>query len=85
MTDKTEIEARIVELEADLGHALYPVTREQYVSGMLSVSDEVAKLQNIDMEWRRNNPERLWLSFLETVKSEKDRDSEVWKKMQRWD
>ncbi len=72
-------------MENEVGHALYPVTREDYVNERLRVSDKEAKNNNIDMEWRRNNQEQIWLNWLKLIKAEKDKNSSLWIKMKNWD
>ena len=58
-----------------------PISREEFVESMLNVSPEIAKMQKIDMEWRRNNQAQMWLEFLEDVKREKDKNSAQWRRM----
>lgn len=76
-----QIEVQIAALTKELGHALYPTSREEFVEGMLNVSPEIAKMQKIDTEWRRNNQAQMWLEFLEDVKREKDKNSAQWRRM----
>lgn len=76
-----QIEVQIAALTKEVGHALYPISREEFVESMLSVSPEIAKMQKIDMEWRRNNQAQMWLEFLEDVKREKDKNSAQWRRM----
>lgn len=85
MDEITQIEARIEVLMKEVGDALFPVTRERFIRDMLNVSDEIAEIQHIDMEWRRNNQEKMWLRNLEAMKREKDRNSPMWQKMRNWD
>lgn len=80
-----DIENRIAELEKEVGHALFPITREEFVIQRLRLSDDIAKMQHIDMEWRRNNPAKMWLEYLEDIKREKDNNTTVWQKMRNWD
>jgi len=85
MAKTDQLEKRIAELLEELGDALYPITRETFIHEMLSTDDVIAKMQNIDMEWRRNHKEQMWLDFLEEIKREKDAGSTQWQKMKRWD
>ena len=76
-----QIEVQIAALTKEVGHALYPISQEEFVESMLNVSPEIAKMQKIDMEWRRNNQAQMWLEFLEDVKREKDKNSAQWRRM----
>jgi len=82
-----DIEKRIVELETEVKHALFPITRESFEESMRnsSINDDVARMQGIDIEDRRTNPSKYYLYHLEYVKSQKDQNSTIWQKMQNWD
>lgn len=70
-----DIEKRIVELEAEVKHAIFPFTRESYEA-------DARRSSNDD---QRTNPTIAYLHFLERVKYEKDQNSTIWQKMQSWD
>lgn len=72
---QVKIQKRIVELEAEVKHALYPITREEF-------EDDARRSSNDE---HRANPSEAYLHFLELVKYEKDRNSPMWQKMQNWD
>ena len=82
-----DIEKRITELEAEVKHALFPITRESFEESMrnYSISDDIARMQGIDVEDRRANPSKYYLYHLEYVKQQKDENSTIWQKMRNWD
>lgn len=85
MDEINQIEARIKVLMEEVGNALFPVTREIFIFDMLNVSETIVEMNHIDVEWRRNNQERMWLSHLEAIKREKDSNSPMWQRMRNWD
>ncbi len=84
--DSDATEARISDLESELRPYLFPpLDRSDFLNFMLSINESDAKMQNIDLDWRRNNPAKVWLEHLEFLKSEKDRNSSLWNKLKNWD
>ncbi|SEJ91165.1 hypothetical protein [Paraburkholderia diazotrophica] len=72
--DSAEIELEIEELHREVGIALFPWTRESF-------TEDKIKRGETDMQ----EITREWLSWLRSVKSEKDRNTDVWRKMRNWD
>jgi len=81
MDDISQIEAKILELEAEVGYALFPITRDGFVSGMLVASEGVSEAT---IEWRRNNQALMWLRNLQEIKREKDANTPMWRSMRNW-
>jgi hypothetical protein len=76
MDDDATIEARISDLTSELGMALFPRTREIVEEELAHITDDTERMKTARDKW---------LSFLEFVKREKDRNSTAWQKMRNWD
>ena len=81
MDDISQIEAKILELEAEVGYALFPITRDDFVSRRLVAREGVSETT---MEWRRNNQAMMWLKYLQEIKREKDANTPMWRSMRNW-
>lgn len=80
MDEMNELESSITELENEIGrHALFPYTRESYIE------DEIRRMEDSDVNLRRLKAMKSWLSFLRSIKLQKDSNSVVWQKMRNWD
>lgn len=82
MNDWIEVEMKILELEKEVGLAIFPYTRASYEEEVRK--DAARKLSHsIENQW--DYPSKIYLEFLEAVKREKDRNSYLWQKMRNLD
>lgn len=77
-----EVEMKILELEKEVGFAIFPYTRESYEE---EVRKDAARMLSRSVEDQWDYPSKMYLEFLEAVKREKNRESYLWQKMKNWD
>ena len=82
---ETEVAEWIRKLEVDVAEALTPWNMKQDVIDRAISTEAARKVNPEEMEWRRANPDRIWLQELLDLHRIKHCQPRLWQKFVNWD